>query len=159
MQLLVAYYKDGYVTDTSVPSRIGPGHKRHVIIFITKLDPHGCFLFVLIYWCRYTSLRETKAVWLSKPICLVDKHVCVWNVSCFDYDELVDFEDTGKSCRYADRKYHSTNTKVNNRALNKTVLVRKQTIDPCTAFLPARTENIHLYSWKGRLEIGILARL
>lgn len=50
-------------------------------------------------------LRETKAVLLSTPICLVDKHVCVWNVSCFDNDDLVDFEDTddtGKSCRYAD---------------------------------------------------------
>ena len=43
MQLLEAYYRDGYVTDPSVPSRIGPGHKRHVIIFITKLDPYGCF--------------------------------------------------------------------------------------------------------------------
>ena len=70
----------------------------------------------------------------------------MWNVSCFDYDELVDVEDTGKSCRYADLKYHSTNTKVSNRALNKTVLVRKQTKDPSTAFLLARTENIHLYS-------------
>ena len=50
MQRLEAYYnRDGYVTDPSVPSRIGPGHKRHVIIFITKLEPHGCFLFVLIY--------------------------------------------------------------------------------------------------------------
>ena len=47
MQLVEAYY--GYVTDPSVPSRIAPGHKPHVIIFITKLEPHhGCFLFVLI---------------------------------------------------------------------------------------------------------------
>ena len=31
MQLLEAYYRDGYVTDPSVPSRIAPGDKRHVI--------------------------------------------------------------------------------------------------------------------------------
>ena len=32
MQLVEVYYRDGYVTDSSVPPRIGPRHKRHVII-------------------------------------------------------------------------------------------------------------------------------
>ena len=87
--------------------RIRQSHQESVpVINVTSLFyqiGHSRQLFLCVNpLMSIDKFTRDKSSLLSTPICLVDKHVCVGNVSCFDCDDLGDFEDAGKSCRYAD---------------------------------------------------------